>query len=510
MADDIDSYRPLGELVENSAIDLRSWQSPGPVSSAFLESDNLIRTLLGPLGSGKTTTCLVGQLEAAIRSPRCLDGVRRWRVLGIRDSYRQLYKTLIPSWHDLFKPQDGEWSGGQDRPAEHKLRFLDDHGPVEFEIQFAAIPEGSIRDWLDGFQPSAILINAMSSVPRDVLTYSLGRIGRYPRQAMLPKGYSIDKHVAADSNKTDVEHWIYDLCVANRTQDVGVFDLPGGLDPAAENKHNLHPTYYEDMARANAHQKWWVDINVHNRWGPSRSGTPVYPEFDHAQHVSSIDFDVDPDLELCIGLDAGTMNGGRPSAVFFQVAAGPRVRVIDELYLGRCGPKRFFEALLDALDRPWLRRAKNFRVWCDPSAFAGADREGGETTWVEQGERALALTIDMPVSNELHAFRIPTVSYCLTQIYGPSDPMFRIAPRCKLLIAGFNSGYRYKRKEKADGVREDAQPEKNDYSHPHDGLQHGLTGYFGKSLLMSGSRSLRDPETARAPSRSPFSLDFKL
>lgn len=508
MVDNVDQYRPLDELVSN--LDLRAWSPPGPVSAAFLQSTALMRGILGPLGSGKTTTALVGQVEAAMKAPRCVDGVRRWRVLAIRDNYRQLYKTLIPSWHDLFKPGDGDWSGGQDRPAEHKLKFLDDYGPVEFEIQFAAIPEGSIRDWLDGYQPSSIFINAASSIPEDVFAYGLGRIGRYPRQALLPKGYATDKHIAFDSNKADVETYLYRLCVSEKTDDVDVYDMPGGLDHGAENVGNLHPTYYQDMARANAHRPWWVNINVHNRWGPSRSGVAVYPEFDNQLHVSPIDFDVDPALELCIGLDAGTVNGGRPSAVFFQVPAGPRVRVIAELYLGRAGPTRFFDALLDMLDQPFLRTAKRFRVWSDPSAFAGADKEGGELTWVEQGEKALGLTIEQPVSNELHGFRIPTVAYCLTHLIGPGDPMFRIAPRCKLLIAGFNSGYRYKISDKKSGTKEDAQPEKNDYSHPHDGLQHGVTGYFGKSLLMHGMRSLRDPDAARAPAGSPFSLDFKI
>lgn len=508
MVDNVDTYRPLDELV--ASIDLRKWQSPGPVSSAFLSSDKLMRGLLGPLGSGKTTTALVGEVECAMRAPRCLDGVRRHRVLAVRDNYRQLYKTLIPSWLDLFKATDGNWSGGQDRPAEHKLLFMDDYGPVEFEIQFAAIPEGSIRDWLDGYQPTSMFINAASSIPPDVFAYGLGRIGRYPAQRLLPKGYAVDKHIAFDSNKTDVESHLYKLCVAERTEDVDVFDMPGGLDHNAENVGNLTPNYYQDMARANAQRSWWVDINVHNRWGPSRSGVSVYPEFDHKLHVAPQDFDVDPALELLLGFDAGTVNGGRPSAVFFQVPAGPRVRVIDELYLGRAGPSRFFDAVLDRLDQPHLRAAKRFRAWGDPSAFAGADKEGGELTWIEHGERALAMTIEQPISNELHNFRIPTVAYTLTHLIGAGDPMFRISPRCKLLIGGFNSGYRYKRTDQKGELKEADQPEKNDFSHPHDGLQHGLTGLFGKSLLMNGMRSLRDPDAARAPSRSPFSLEFKI
>src|SRR5690348_8970953 len=123
MVDNVDQYRPLDELV--SGLDLRTWKSPGPVSSAYMKSEALIRGLLGPFGSGKTTTLMVNEVFSAIRAPRCVDGVRRWRHTLIRDTIRQLYKTAVPSWQDLFKPPDGDWSGSHDRPAEHKLKFVD-------------------------------------------------------------------------------------------------------------------------------------------------------------------------------------------------------------------------------------------------------------------------------------------------------------------------------------------------------------------------------------------------
>jgi hypothetical protein len=41
---------------------------------------------------------------------------------------------------------------------------------------------------------------------------------------------------------------------------------------------------------------------------------------------------------------------------------------------------------------------------------------------------------------------------------------------CPTIVAGFEHGYRYKRRR--DGTHEET-PEKNEYSHPHDAVQYG-------------------------------------
>lgn len=506
MADDIDQYTPLDALRGEYAI--TEWKPPGPKAMDYMGSTNLVRAIAGPYGCAKTTTIEVGEVFNCIRAPRCLDGVRRYRVLVTRDSYRQLYKTAISTWQQWFPPTVGEWTGTGDRPAEHKLRFLDDMGPAEFEVIFAAIPDMSIRDWLDGFEVSAIFMNAANSQPREVLDYGLGRIGRYPRQKLLPKGYKIGKHVSMDLNKTDVDHWCYDELVLNRGDHIDFFDLPGGLDPDAENLENLDPDYYQDMVRANAKREWWVNINVHNRWGPSRWGRPVFDGF-RARHVANGDLDALAELDLCIGLDAGTEVGGHPAAVFFQVTPFGRVRVIDELYLGRCGPSRFFEALIALLDQPHLRPAAHrLRAWCDPSAFGGADLESGERTWVEMGEEALGVTIEPPESNELEGFRLETVRILLRDHEGDEQGIV-FSPRCRILIKGGYSGYCYEIREIAGVKREDPKPKKNDCSHPWDAVGHGLTGFFGRAFVSNSTRRRIDPERhgGDGPISGGFSLD---
>lgn len=510
MVDNIHEYQRIDQFLEGTELTAATWKAPGPMSLAYVKSDNIIRGMIGPNGCGKTTTMEMGEVFCAIRAPMCRDGVRRYRTLFLRDTLRQLYRTTISTWNSIFPQTAGQWSGGQDRPAEHKLKLVDDYGPIELEALFSAIPDTSIRDWYDGFEPTSICANGVNAMPEDVFTFGLGRIGRFPKKALLVPGFDNEKHFGFDMNKADVDHWCYETFI-NRMDPafMTILDFPGGMDPNAENRENLPSNYYEDMIRVNAARQWYIDIFVHNKWGASRSGTAVYPDYDDRRHLAREDRVADPGLELCLGLDAGTVVGGRPSAVFFQVGADARVIVLDELYLGRSGPTPFFEALLARLDMPHLRPASSrLRAWCDPSAFYGADKESGEMTWVDKGEMALGITIEEPESNELEGFRLETVRVLLNKRTEGVEA-FSIDPRCKRLRGGFNSGYRYKRTIMASGVKEDPKPEKNDWSHPHDALQHGLTGYFGRSLVIESgrARSARH-EAGGAGAPRPFTLDF--
>lgn len=533
MADNLDQYPHVNELLAGD-LTITSFRSPGPVSDAYLNSSALIRALVGPYGSGKTTTCLMDQVFHCIAAPRGLDGVRRWYALCLRDTYRELYKTVIKSWHDWFPPEVGEWAGGQDRPAMHKIRFRDDFGPAEFTAEFAAIPDTGIEKWLDGFQASSIFINSMPSAHPDVLTYAPGRVKRYPPRRLYRNEAEFlahDFHVAGDANKTDVDHWFYkrffelpdtaEYLERARAANIdpakfqALYDMPGGLDPAAENTANLAKTYYTDLL---LNEEWWVNIYVHNQWGPSRNGEAVYTRFREKRHKAARDFEADPNYELMVGLDAGTSTGGRPSAVFFQDVRG-QIRVIDELFADRQGPTAFANLLAAKMAEPHLRNHAGVRAWCDPSAFYGHDESSREDlahTWLAVVEAKTGLSIECPESNELEGFRLETVRQLLKEPLAEPGMMgsefaFLISPRCRLLIGGFNSGYKYKliKNDPLGGKT----PAKNKYSHPHDALQHGVTGYFGRALVTraEASRSRQgEEEDGYLPADDVMAADFDI
>ena len=62
-------------------------------------------------------------------------------------------------------------------------------------------------------------------------------------------------------------------------------------------------------------------------------------------------------------------------------------------------------------------------------------------------------------------------------------PQLQISPRCEMLRKGFMGRYQYRRVKVAGSAeRYHDEPEKNEYSHPHDALQYVATRVFGDAV----------------------------
>ena len=62
-------------------------------------------------------------------------------------------------------------------------------------------------------------------------------------------------------------------------------------------------------------------------------------------------------------------------------------------------------------------------------------------------------------------------------------PQFQISPRCEMLRKGFLGRYQYRRvKVSGSAERYHDEPEKNEYSHPHDALQYVATRVFADAV----------------------------
>ena len=58
----------------------RQFKSPGPVASAFMaDRQHRVRDILGPVGGGKTVTCVHDLLTNAALMPVCKDGLIHFR-----------------------------------------------------------------------------------------------------------------------------------------------------------------------------------------------------------------------------------------------------------------------------------------------------------------------------------------------------------------------------------------------------------------------------------------------
>lgn len=134
-------------------LDLEVPQFPGPIAEKLYWDDGTLPGIQGPVGSGKTTTVLKSRLRRAMAMPRSvIDGRRRYKLLVIRATYRQLWSTTIPDFLSVYPAHLGEWSGGKGGPATFVMQFDDGLGIIEFTAEFMAFGDdiqGAMRGYQD-------------------------------------------------------------------------------------------------------------------------------------------------------------------------------------------------------------------------------------------------------------------------------------------------------------------------------------------------------------------------
>jgi hypothetical protein len=465
------------------------WRAPGPISDAFRRSNAAVKVLMGPIGSGKTHTAIYDLFRRSLSQPASpVDGIRRYKIGVVRATYRQLWGSTIPSWHELFPPDFGDWSGGKDQPARHILKT----GDWELVAEFLALGEQSFEVVLRGLQVSAWLLEEIDTLPIEVVQFCVSRAGRHPhKEHGFPWWYG----VSGTANAFDVDSEHYRRFVEERAQGWELFVQPGGLDPAAENRQNLVPDYYERLCGDPKNDELFIRRYVHNQFGYSRDGKPVFPEFHDAVHVAAEAFAPNPALPLVIGADAGLT----PAAVLLQRTPAGQWLAVDEVVM-EGGATAFGEALNRKLAEPgWrellaerravpsFRREQVAQCWCDPAAEARSATD--ERTWIEVVSAVTGLRFRAAPSNA-PSIRLDAVRQPLTRLIDGRQPGLLISPRCRALRRGFNSTYRYKRIWVAGRASYLDQPEKNESSHVHDALQYALLG-GGEFLAVRGRRETR-------------------
>jgi hypothetical protein len=285
-----------------------------------------------------------------------------------------------------------------------------------------------------------------------------------------------------DFNAPDIDNYCYDIFVENPTEDTEFFRQPSGFSQQAENVHNLPKNYYTRQAAGMPEDK--IRRLIMNEFGFTRDGQPVYPEFQDTLHVAREPLVAHPDLKLIVGIDGGST----PAAAFLQKDTLGRWRCLDELVvfptkeamLTSMGPTRFGGMLKQKLQTEYghfYGHQDRLEIWADPATGAGADVEAGDLSWRLIVQRETEVPVRPTYTND-PTIRQEAVRGPLTRIV-EGKPGFLLSPKCKILRKGFNSGYHYRRINLVGAggyIRQEDKPNKNEYSHPHDGLQYGMLG----------------------------------
>lgn len=467
---------------------------PGPVAKAFMLSDAFVVGLRGPIGSGKSTACVMKLIRNAQEQKPLRDGWRRRRTAIIRNTFPELRTTTMKTFHQWIPQNVGAWK----ETGPPSQRIVDEANKFDWEIIYVALDRPDDVRKLLSFELSDAWINEAREVPKAVLDALTGRVGRFPR---TDGEYGCtDPQILLDTNPPDTDHWWYvlaehdDSTEANRQLHIDAkeieqalrqegalrpdqplyawFAQPGGLSEDAENKKNLPPGYYL-KAKAGKDAEW-IKVYINGEYGFVLDGKPVYPDYRDSVHCR--EFEASKHLALHIGMDFGLT----PAAVFAQQMPNGQWRKHSEIVTQRAGIARF-AGLIKSHLAEFYPGFKIGSITGDPAGNQGQpgseDAENVFQILEANGVKAL------PASTNSPTLRIEAVKSPMTKLID-GEPAMLVHPRCVSLRKGYMGGYHYKRVQVGGDARYRDEPDKNVYSHVCDADQYlMLGGGEGKAVI---------------------------
>lgn len=445
------------------SMQIRTLNSPGPTSDAFLMSRAFLQIIVGPVGSAKTMTMLRKLRRIALMQGTMLNErgvrVRKARVGVIRETYPNIEKNTLPSWFRIHPESDGKFTWKA--PYTHRLNLIQAQDErsgrtteyCEFEAEFRAIGDRSVEEACRGWEVNAVGIDEADLQPPELLSFLSGRVGRF---SALDPSLVVDPTIIMALNAPYIDNWVYPLAFEREFQDlldpelvdalggrplVEVFIQPGGREPNAENLHNLPKGYYPIQTGLNKHRPDYVARMIDNKPVPMQHGQPVNPQFDYQRHVRSLEFD--PRRMLIIGFDGGLT----AAAVAGQRTVDGQLRTLREAVafleqgktLKKIGPTAFGHLVRTMLAEHFPDVAPDrIRFVGDPAAWSARDRDDSEHDWILAFRKGLGHPVHKAKTNK-EALRHEAIWRAMA---GHDD--YAVDPLCKHLIRGHLGGYRYR------------------------------------------------------------------
>lgn len=449
-------------------MDVIKYQPPGPVATAFHQSDAFVRGLMGPVGSGKSSSCCVEIVGRAIRQKPSPDGVRRSRWLIIRNTYPELKSTTIKTWETWFPSNVApiKW----DTPITSTMRISDigDGTSMELEVLFMALDRPTETGKLRSLELTGAWINEASEIPKEIFDMVTQRVGRYPSKLLGGPSWT---GIILDTNPCDDDHWYYKLAEEERPDTWEFFRQPGGLykegeefkpNPEAENILNLPDGHNYYLRQIPSKTDDWINVFLLGNYGSTRDGKPVYPEYNDKVHALDKNVEAERGLPIVLGWDFGLT----PACVIMQVSARGKIIILDELISEDMGIRQFANEIV----KPHLVNNYGGFTWYSAGDPAGNIRaQTDERTCLQELLEAGIATEPAPTNDFIP--RREAVAFFLTKM-ADGQPAFALNPRCTNLRKGFLGRYKYERLKVSGAARYKDRPVKDMSSHIQDALQY--------------------------------------
>lgn len=471
-----------------------------PTIQLFHDADDFVRGMMGPIGSGKSVGCCMEILSRAAKQAPNEAGVRKSRWAIVRNTYGELKSTTIKTWQD-WVPED-YCRLVMDAPIRGELVFQQPDGTqVDLELLFIALDRPDHVRKLLSLELTGAWINEAREVPKAILDGLTGRVGRYPN---IMDGGASWSGIIMDTNPPDDDHWWYKVAEEETPQGWQFWQQPPALiyskelgyhpNPKAENvsNHKLGYEYWLRQVPGKTHE--WIKVYILGQYGNVQEGKPVYPEYNDDIHCAKAELQPYKNLPIILGFDFGLT----PACIFGQVSPRGRLITFDELVSESMGIRQFLrDCVKPHIEQNYSDFLLHIIVVGDPAGNQRAQSD--ESTCLDEIRSAGFREVEPASTNSFIARREAVAGY-LTRL-SDGEPCFLISPKCKILRRGFLGGYRFQRVQVSGEERFKDVPEKNNFSHPHDGLQYlALRASQGIETIRDreiGSRSADIPLAGR-------------
>jgi PBSX family phage terminase large subunit len=445
-----------------------------PTGSKFHVAEDFVRAIMGPIGSGKSVTCIMDMLKHAVNQSPNKKGLRKTRWAVIRNTYRELIDTTVKTFFDWIPEHLGNYAKVDMQFTLYQM--LPDGTFVHAEFLFRALDRPNDVKKLLSLEITGAFINEAKEVPRAVVEMAQGRCGRYPsKRDGGPTWFGL----LMDTNPPDADHWWYKLFEETRPDNHKLFRQPSGVSSGAENKHNLPLRYYENMMAGKDQE--WVNVYVHGEYGFVSSGKAIYPEYNDGLHfmTTPIRHLNQPSTTIYVGIDFGLT----PAAVIGFFTPMGQLVIADELVTFNMGAVSFGKMLHRMLSSPVYSKC-TIEVYGDP---AGEQRSQTDemTPYMILAHQGI---VAWPTFTNDVSIRREAVAKLLTELGPDGKPMLVVTEKATMVRKGFIGGYEYRRMQVVGSERYAEKPDKNRYSHVHDALQYLVLGAVGSDQVIGGTK----------------------
>lgn len=486
-----------------------TYEPDGAVLKQFMRSNNFFRGIRGPVGSGKSVACCIDLFKRATEQKQDKTGKRRTRWAVVRNTNPQLKTTTIKTWLDWFPEETWgrfRWSV----PYTHHIR----KGDLDVEVIFLALDRPEDVKKLLSLELTGVWVNEAREIPKSIIDACTMRVMRYPARK---DGGATWSGVLCDTNAPEEDHWWAimsgeapmpdymtedDRLTLVKPEGWEFFTQPQGmiemkkdglvsgyvLNHLRENAKFVDTRYYGMIIGGKS--KHWINVYVLNRLGSTNDGKPVYPSYNDEVHVAKHSLDFAPQIPVWIGLDFGLT----PAAVFAQRMPSGQWKILREIVASDMGIKRFSQVL-----------KKSVAEWCPyQTVFIFGDPAGDYRSQTDEDTPFKILRANgvqaVPAPSNDPVIRVESVTQVLDRMVD-GKPGMLLDPSCTMLRRGFQSGYHYRRMAVGGHARYDDKPDKNKYSHIHDGLQYLFLGGGEARKLVT-----RPKDKAATQPRSTYSV----